>query len=317
MFRRSRSPPHAASLPHWDPLDPNYAYRRSKSDARFSRTRFDRRPHESPRAEESKRPRCRSRSPLIYGCHARPAKRSRRVSDPERDSRHSYSDEDGNCESPLPSSVDESAEEDVRDYKKEEIVGGPTHTASVGTQQLTVLPPVDESDDFAGFSSPAGNAGPSHGVQGVGECPVNHDEGLDPDLLSALGENPQAPPPPAPALHASIVDSWQHHITHGLPQDAFLALRESYVIPSNLPMIRPPKLNPEIAASVSNSHKTIDTGYVALQRQCSTAITALGMGLSKVMEQGGEAAATLGPSYRHMFDAGRAMTALFLRYQPH
>uniref|UniRef100_A0A146LUH5 Uncharacterized protein n=1 Tax=Lygus hesperus TaxID=30085 RepID=A0A146LUH5_LYGHE len=51
--------------------------------------------------------------------------------------------------------------------------------------------------------------------------------------------------------------------------------------------------------------------YLKLQRQCATAISALGLGLSAVVNQGGEAAVALGPSYQHLCDAGRAMSALF------
>uniref|UniRef100_A0A146L7B6 Uncharacterized protein n=1 Tax=Lygus hesperus TaxID=30085 RepID=A0A146L7B6_LYGHE len=96
----------------------------------------------------------------------------------------------------------------------------------------------------------------------------NPDVGLDPNFLPELGENPHVPPPPAPALNDSIA------IQHGLPQEAFLAIWDSYQIPSHLPLLNPPLLNTDIMALVGNTQKTIDAAYVLLQRQCLMAITA-------------------------------------------
>uniref|UniRef100_A0A146L0V2 Uncharacterized protein n=1 Tax=Lygus hesperus TaxID=30085 RepID=A0A146L0V2_LYGHE len=102
----------------------------------------------------------------------------------------------------------------------------------------------------------------------------NPDVGLDPNFLPELGENPHVPPPPAPALNDSIA------IQHGLPQEAFLAIWDSYQIPSHLPLLNPPLLNPEIMALVGNSQNTCCcSGNVPWPLQ---------LGLSKVINLGGD-----------------------------
>lgn len=153
-----------------------------------------------------------------------------------------------------------------------------------------------KSPDFMGFS-PVQNA-------------ENGNE-LDPAFLEALGANPLVPPPLGPALHPSIVERWGHHLTHGLQRDTFKKLGDDYLCPSNLPQLNPPVINPEVDYVLSERHRTIDKGYVNLQRQCATAIAALGVGLSKVIGQGSDAARILGPSYQALLDAARANTALF------
>ncbi|KAF6197530.1 hypothetical protein GE061_008494, partial [Apolygus lucorum] len=185
--------------------------------------------------------------------------------------------------------------------------GPPTQASSLrggGTGNVQV--PIPSSPEFAGFSPPAEGVTPAIEAENL-----HSDKDLAPDLLQALGENPLVSVSPAPALHSSIVNRWEHHIQHGISLESFNKLKEIYVVPSNLQLLGPPQLNPEISASIGSAQKAIDTQYVTLQRQCAIAVTALGMGLSKIIDQGTEVASALGPSYQHLCDAGRAMTALF------
>ncbi|KAF6204807.1 hypothetical protein GE061_018969 [Apolygus lucorum] len=300
MFRRSPSRNREA---RWGSSDAGME--RSNENSRYLRTKFD--------CESNfQRSRHRSRSPL----HRDRSWRRRRVTEPspERGRYHSSDDEDS--ESSRSYAADDYLDEFEHSNLRTQQPGTSTQTQSLGDvmPSATVTrtqssgngaserkaPDMADSPDFAGFSMP-----------GTDEVSRNFDSGIDPGLLKALGENPLVPPPPAPALHESVADRWKHHLLHGLPADVFTSIKETYPVPANLQLLSPPKLNPEIVASVGSTQKSVDAQYVSLQKQCSTAIAALGMGLTKIIEQGGEATAIMQPSYQNLCDAGRAMTALF------
>ncbi|KAF6210611.1 hypothetical protein GE061_013718 [Apolygus lucorum] len=95
--------------------------------------------------------------------------------------------------------------------------GPPTQASSLrggGTGNVQV--PIPSSPEFAGFSPPAEGVTPAIEAENL-----HSDKDLAPDLLQALGENPLVSVSPAPALHSSIVNRWEHHIQHGISLESF------------------------------------------------------------------------------------------------
>lgn len=111
---------------------------------------------------------------------------------------------------------------------------------------------------------------------------------LDPDILSALGEVSEDVPKFGEKIHDNLARLWLPILRKGIEKEAKEKLMKQYQIPENCTLLQAPKLNPEIAATISDTTRTKDKRVESAQQQLGLGITALNKGLSLLLENGAE-----------------------------
>lgn len=74
---------------------------------------------------------------------------------------------------------------------------------------------------------------------------------LDPEVLEAIGKRLDTNIQKGPPIHDDIFVRWNDIMKEGLPKEEIKELFKKYGIPENCSLVEPPKLNPEIKASLS------------------------------------------------------------------
>lgn len=111
---------------------------------------------------------------------------------------------------------------------------------------------------------------------------------LDPDILSALGEAAEDAPKFGEKIHDNLARLWLPILRKGIEKEAKEKLIKQYQIPENCILLQAPKLNPEIAATISDSTRNKDKRVESAQQQLGLGITALNKGLSLLLENDSE-----------------------------
>lgn len=107
---------------------------------------------------------------------------------------------------------------------------------------------------------------------------------LDPDILSALGEVTEDTPTFGEKIHDNLSKLWLPILRKGIEKEAKDKLMKQYQIPENCTLLQAPKLNPEIAATISDVTRNKDKRVESAQQQLGLGITALNKGLSLLLE---------------------------------
>ncbi|CAG4974185.1 unnamed protein product [Colias eurytheme] len=104
-------------------------------------------------------------------------------------------------------------------------------------------------------------------------------DALDQDILDILGEDPLAENSFGEDLHKDIASRWTYILINGLSKDIKSSLLKNYLPSQNCTQMRPPKLNPEIKAALSEITIKKDIYSVSKQNQLSSCLAALGKAL--------------------------------------
>lgn len=106
---------------------------------------------------------------------------------------------------------------------------------------------------------------------------------VDPDLLQALGDSYTAIPEWGNDILQDISQRWEPIFKDGLKKEVKDELIKKYLYPKNLPLSKPPKLNPEIAAVLTEACKNRDTRVTTKQGQLGNAVAALGHAMTGIL----------------------------------
>ncbi|XP_049887054.1 uncharacterized protein LOC126381642 [Pectinophora gossypiella] len=110
---------------------------------------------------------------------------------------------------------------------------------------------------------------------------------LDLEILAALGDAIDDAPKFGPKVHDKLARLWQPILKKGLDKEAKDKLLKQYLIPENCALLQAPKLNPEIAAAVSDATRARDKRVESVQQQLGIGISALTQGLHLLLDDDG------------------------------
>lgn len=96
---------------------------------------------------------------------------------------------------------------------------------------------------------------------------------LDEDSLAALGEDPSKKEPPRLKLHSSLESRWKYWSTTAMESGEKTKILRQYPAPTGIIV---PKLNPEVAAFLSESAVKRDKYFTDRQALTASALAALG-----------------------------------------
>lgn len=150
----------------------------------------------------------------------------------------------------------------------------------------------------------------------VNELIIHNDEEIPEDFLEILGKNPEKEVDTGFALHAELVPRWRDNLLNGMQKDEAVALLNQYDLPSNLPNLAPPKLNPEIATLIKRNNlvKIRDASQSEVQNQLGKGISALGKGITAILNSKEPLTGDLKKDLLKDFcDSGKILSNLFHR----
>lgn len=133
------------------------------------------------------------------------------------------------------------------------------------------------------FATGVSNTEDSQAVCDVDQVPISQ---LDPNILTALGENTEEAPKFGPKIHENLSCLWLPILRKGLKKETKDKLIQEYLIPENCALLQAPKLNPEISAAISEGTRTRDKRVESVQQQLGLGITALNKGLEMLLDEG-------------------------------
>ena len=125
-------------------------------------------------------------------------------------------------------------------------------------------------------------------------------------MLEVMGKRLDPERSLASAIHNDLVVRWSEIIKKGLPDEERTSLYKKYPVPENCMDIEPPKLNPEVKASLSESVVTRDSRLVMNQIKTRTCLSALGSALSMLLKNDVDKLTVL----KYLSDAGRLLSDL-------
>ncbi|XP_043271177.1 uncharacterized protein [Venturia canescens] len=143
----------------------------------------------------------------------------------------------------------------------------------------------------SGAPQRANAVGQSHGVPGEGSQsiqPANCEVPLDPEILEILGRRFAEDRVLAAAIPTELVIRWEEILKRGLPTEERVSLIKKYPPPSNCIIIDPPRVNPEVQASLHESVAERDERIYGKQTKMTACLAAIGKSFRKVLEGGGE-----------------------------
>ncbi|CAB0006599.1 unnamed protein product [Nesidiocoris tenuis] len=144
--------------------------------------------------------------------------------------------------------------------------------------------------------------------------PISEGEFLPDDIKQIIGDDPHTKTPATVLIHQSIASRWSHILRNGIPRDELSSLLESLPVPSNLPELSAPKLNPEISEIINNPQKTKDSYYTSLQDRTAAGLSALAQALSVfIVESENLDGKIKDEVLPKIWEAGRIFASLFHR----
>ena len=133
---------------------------------------------------------------------------------------------------------------------------------------------------------------------------------LDDTMLSLLGDAPATITETSDNLHQDIVKRWKQTMKAGLTKEVKDDLIKKYPPPKNCQEMVAPKVNAEIAATMSQASLKKDSYQVSAQNQLSAALSAVGKGLTLLLTDIKMDASIKTPLVSIMGDAGRLLAGL-------
>lgn len=106
---------------------------------------------------------------------------------------------------------------------------------------------------------------------------------IDPELLKALGEFTDESVEWGTDINDYLAKRWHIILKEGLKKEDREEFTKKNLVPSNCKLIQAPKLNPEIAAMLSDSSRNRDTRLAHKQSQLGCALTILGKVISNIL----------------------------------
>ncbi|BET03428.1 Hypothetical protein NTJ_16246 [Nesidiocoris tenuis] len=168
----------------------------------------------------------------------------------------------------------------------------------------------NDSDSIAGESSSVKSAETLTDSNYVGPGPrTPHAEKLLDDLTS-LFKSYEPEKESSSAIADMLAASWEQTLKSGLPLDEYESLMSFYSPPENLPALVVPKMNPEITVLSSQSRVRADKSDEQNQKVLSSALSALGQGMTMLLNMPLEGKKDLIQPFR---DAACLVAALFWR----
>lgn len=107
------------------------------------------------------------------------------------------------------------------------------------------------------------------------------------NISDLLGLHPTAEATDGAPLNDDIATRWENYLTKGLDPDQVRELTDKYKTPSNCKLLKPPEVNPEIAALLTESSKKGDTFFQTIQVLLGKAMCALGELLNASLDKTG------------------------------
>jgi hypothetical protein len=105
------------------------------------------------------------------------------------------------------------------------------------------------------------------------------------DLLGILGEIPKEPPKKGDKIHPDLSTRWEKFLREGLDKNSQQMLLSKYPSPENLMVLKPPKINPEVASAMTPVSVKKDGYQASSQAVLGAAIAALGNTMTKVLNE--------------------------------
>ncbi|KAL0821365.1 hypothetical protein ABMA28_005953 [Loxostege sticticalis] len=124
---------------------------------------------------------------------------------------------------------------------------------------------------------------------------------VDPDLLNALGDCHADTPEWGENILDDISQRWEPILKLGLTKDIKEGITKKYLYPKNMPLTKPPLLNPEISAVLTETSRNRDVRVCNKQGQLGHALAALGKVMSGLLTKNMETPEIL----RILNDAGK------------
>ncbi|XP_013186529.2 uncharacterized protein LOC106131846 [Amyelois transitella] len=106
---------------------------------------------------------------------------------------------------------------------------------------------------------------------------------LDPDVLTALGEEIEDKSKFGEAIHRNLAQRWEPILKKGLPKEAKEKLMKEYLIPENCTLLQAPKLNREVSAAIAEAARQRDKKKETAQQQLGIGISAINKALTSML----------------------------------
>ncbi|XP_060804516.1 uncharacterized protein LOC106131326 [Amyelois transitella] len=106
---------------------------------------------------------------------------------------------------------------------------------------------------------------------------------LDPDVLTALGEEIEDKSKFGEAIHRNLAQRWEPILKKGLPKEAKEKLMKEYLIPENYTLLQAPKLNREVSAAIAEAARQRDKKKETAQQQLGIGISAINKALTSML----------------------------------
>ncbi|KAJ8945284.1 hypothetical protein NQ317_001091 [Molorchus minor] len=113
---------------------------------------------------------------------------------------------------------------------------------------------------------------------------LNNDAILDREILQALGEDSADQGTPPFELHPVLQSRWNSILSKGMNEEERVALLEKHPLPTNVDLLCPPKLNPELLPAITSFQLTRDKHQVRRQEQLGRGLAALGRAMNALLK---------------------------------
>ncbi|KAI8428154.1 hypothetical protein MSG28_002401 [Choristoneura fumiferana] len=118
---------------------------------------------------------------------------------------------------------------------------------------------------------------------------VGIDPEIDPTLLLALGDFVPEPSEWGEDINDNLAKRWEPILKDGLKKEVREEILKKYLLPNNCQLSKPPTLNPEVAAVLTESSRNRDTRILKKQSQIGCALAVIGKVVSGMLKKSIEA----------------------------
>lgn len=105
------------------------------------------------------------------------------------------------------------------------------------------------------------------------------------DTRNILGPDPTKQTRSAFTIHKAVEPIWTHILGFGLSKDESDKLFSKYSLPENCTLLTPPRVNPEVDASMNNLHTVRDQTHLHYQTQLGIVLASLGSALNVLLQE--------------------------------